>query len=641
MTSEAQDIKGAQSQGYNSAERIGRMFEDIIQYLGEHQGSGGSDSGGGGDGDVPSGTGLTMQTVWNNLAASGTSRQIHKDHLTNALSGYATTSAMNTALGNRLLKSTFESTTWWGRSVQTVNNQSVVKGDMTDVGNISMSGNLTMSGKLNINGIIIEKDSPGILKFNGSIYATGGVSALGNSSGGGGGGTVSLGTLLSSLDASSVLNTLPPSGSYYMKYTAGSGWSWSAGTDSGGTSYDPFDGHGAGLVPSATSETYKDTKFLNANGIWAVPAGSSVFSGGSPGLVPNGTGVESTKFLCADGQWKVPAGSGGGGTVTSIKVSVVDNSGLNVSATGANSSGAVTTSGIFTIGMATGYEIPSSTKLRKLDTLADKLSGNKLVADKLTTNTYTLWGETYILNGVPQSVDNKITVHQLWLKGKTNGVTHTSGLYIDNRNEYGTINWWRDTMQYDGTFCTFQRGDTTGSFNDESLVVFSSRAKFGQSVIIDGCKLTWNPSRRALEVTGNDGSAANLYATGGISALGFQSGGISSLDTFTFNSLTVNSQIDMPDGCLFTGDMYIGNTECSIYGITENNINSLRINGGDIIISGDALKIESDSTTLNGIYIESGEMTIPATGSLVFKYGNKEYEFNVSAAISTGILTER
>lgn len=73
---------------------------------------------------------------------------------------------------------------WWG--AHAVNG--VVSGDMTSVGSI------TMSGRLTIGGIVIEYDSGHqSLKFNGNIYATGGVTALGaDGQGGGGGGGASV-----------------------------------------------------------------------------------------------------------------------------------------------------------------------------------------------------------------------------------------------------------------------------------------------------------------------------------------------------------------------------------------------------------------------------------------------------------------
>lgn len=95
--------------------------------------------------------------------------------------GYFTNGVANSADTAARLSGTASKTAWgqtyWQNGVP--NN---VSGDMSSVGNITMSGKITIgSGN---NAFVIEVDSNGDLKFNGNIYATGGVSALGQSSGG-------------------------------------------------------------------------------------------------------------------------------------------------------------------------------------------------------------------------------------------------------------------------------------------------------------------------------------------------------------------------------------------------------------------------------------------------------------------------
>jgi hypothetical protein len=58
---------------------------------------------------------------------------------------------------------------------------------------------------------------------------------------------------------------------------------------------------------------------------------------------------------------------------------------------------------------------------------------------------------------------------------------------------------------------------------------------------IGNALLRWDSTNNALYVTKSDGTTANFYTTGGVSALGFQSGGVSSLDAFTINTLTTSS----------------------------------------------------------------------------------------------------
>ena len=62
---------------------------------------------------------------------------------------------------------------------------------------------------------------------------------------------------------------------------------------------------------------------------------------------------------------------------------------------------------------------------------------------------------------------------------------------------------------------------------------------------IGDVRLVWDSYNNALKVIKNDGTAGNLYATGGVSALGMQAG-VSAMDAMTFNYLKVNNRITLP-----------------------------------------------------------------------------------------------
>lgn len=110
------------------------------------------------------------------------------------LEGYFSNGKANSAAQADRLSGT-NSYTVWGQTYWQNGVPKSVTGALTNVTNI------TMSGQISIGGFVIEVVN-GDLKFNGNIYATGGVSALGQSSGGSGGATslsdlvdVQLGTL--------------------------------------------------------------------------------------------------------------------------------------------------------------------------------------------------------------------------------------------------------------------------------------------------------------------------------------------------------------------------------------------------------------------------------------------------------------
>lgn len=104
---------------------------------------------------------------------------------------------LNTALGyisdlqdkftgdaaNTALRLSTVSKTMWGNTYWTSGGVPTSVGTTTNPASLSNVTNITMSGQISIGGFVIEVVD-GKLKFNGDIYATGGVSALGQSSGG-------------------------------------------------------------------------------------------------------------------------------------------------------------------------------------------------------------------------------------------------------------------------------------------------------------------------------------------------------------------------------------------------------------------------------------------------------------------------
>lgn len=84
---------------------------------------------------------------------------------------------------NTALRLSTVSKTLWGNTYWTSGGVPTSVGTTTNPASLSNVTNITMSGQISIGGFVIEVVN-GDLKFNGNIYATGGVSALGQSSGG-------------------------------------------------------------------------------------------------------------------------------------------------------------------------------------------------------------------------------------------------------------------------------------------------------------------------------------------------------------------------------------------------------------------------------------------------------------------------
>lgn len=94
------------------------------------------------------------------------------------LQGYFTNGVANNAA-----RLSTVSKTLWGNTYWTSGGVPTSVGTTTSPASLSNVVNVTMSGKITIGGFVIEVVD-GKLKFNGDVYATGGVSALGQSSGG-------------------------------------------------------------------------------------------------------------------------------------------------------------------------------------------------------------------------------------------------------------------------------------------------------------------------------------------------------------------------------------------------------------------------------------------------------------------------
>ena len=74
----------------------------------------------------------------------------------------------------------------------------------------------------------------------------------------------------------------------------------------------------------------------------------------------------------------------------------------------------------------------------------------------------------------------------------------------------------------------------------------SGRTWIKQGLRIGDGVILWDSANNALKVQKQDGSVANLYATGGLSALGMTAG-VSSLDAMTFGNLTVTEKLTLDD----------------------------------------------------------------------------------------------
>jgi len=90
--------------------------------------------------------------------------------------------------------------------------------------------------------------------------------------------------------------------------------------------------------------------------------------------------------------------------------------------------------------------------------------------------------------------------------------------------------------QSSGVLTVVASGDATG--------LRIGTGSYADYVQVGNVRLTYDATNNALKVERQDGTAANLYATGALSALGMSTG-TGSIEEMTFGNITVNSRVSV------------------------------------------------------------------------------------------------
>ena len=355
-------------------------------------------------------------------------------------------------------------------------------------------------------------------------------------------------------------------------------------------------------------------------------------------------------------KWEYGSAGGGGGTVTSITAGT-GLSGGTITASGTiainstyqtyilNGETAYGWGNHATQGYATQTWVGQQGFLKSvafgdLTSHPSTLSGYGIT--DAVSNATTWWG---------RSVNNNVVVGNIDMNNgdainfKNSGGTLKSVLTLNQNNiliiGYGTNNSDYAT-QLRGAGISFYTYNNSAELN---VGEFSKSGRFWIKQATQGLRigdglLTWDASNNSLKVSDASGNAANLYALGGISALGFSSGSGST----AIDSLTVNSDIyvkDYADNSLkalsvtkatsatTVNYLNIGETWSALYHDT-------RIYGYNVqLVSGNGAYI----TSMNG----SGKVTFPNyiqasrfyldSSRYIYLSGSSLYYYNGSTSI--------
>ena len=365
-----------------------------------------------------------------------------------------------------------------------------------------------------------------------------------------------------------------------------------------------FKAHSANgdVVPNDTDTTITDIQAMF--GFWTnsyLSALGQNSGGGGGAMSLSGlvdvaiTSPQTGQVLTYDGtsgKWVNGAGGGGGGgTVTSVGVSMPTGFVVNGSP--------VSSSGTIQVTFVSGYSLLTATQTSNWNDAYDKrhthLNGS--VIDGITAYNVTSWntaatwvtnngsdvasmtwvGNNYLgINATAADATKLHTARTLWgqsfdgtanVSGSMTGVgTIQMGTYLamnTANSQPGLLveGYWESStgVQY----VTFGYHSPTNNTSwqtvdsqdvkilqlmvDANNTVAKKYALVKDALRIGDGLLLWDSTNGAFKVIKADGTAAHLYATGGVSALGM-SAGVSAVDAMTFGYLTVNNNLYIKNG---------------------------------------------------------------------------------------------
>ena len=320
-------------------------------------------------------------------------------------------------------------------------------------------------------------------------------------------------------------------------------------------------------------------------------------------------GLWTHQYLSALGQNS--SGGGGGGTVTSITTGT----GLT--------GGPITTSGTISINNTyqsyishgetayswgdhaqAGYATPSSVA-SQMQTYAKIQNGTITIGDNSITPLTqhqtvggTFWGQSWNNGGTVSG--NMTGVGTIKMTGHLYMHEGGTGIYL---NSDGTgIDWHDGSDSYVTSLLAFTSSMVTA--HQGLTIPVNKSLRIGDGV------LTWDAANNAFKVEKYDGTAANFYATGGVSALGVSTGG-------SVTNLTVSNNITVGNDLTLGGELMFGTNDASIYMDDYFYIES----GSTVSING--VECYSGNVWLNRLYLDTTRYLYVSGGTLYYYNGSE------------------
>lgn len=586
---------------------------------------------------------------------------------------------VDTAAITKIVNDTIKNFSWWG---QKINNNKV-------------DGNIVITK--GSHSFTIELDDNGNLKFNGNIYATGGITALGVGSTTSGGSGVYFGTLLTKLNSD---DPFPTANGQVLTYD-GTNFVWKTPTGGSGVTLNPTM---SAMNDQLDKTTLNTPQFLYWDGSTYTWKNESEISGGSGSIqvaqTPEYSGeseswVSATKLRfigitgtkptirqnsnkgCVDVGIPTGGGSGSSGTTAGklyfrkdtesnreaywngeSNFRIIFGSGLNVSwdsttqitlsATGGSSTGgSVDLSSYLTKTEAsTTYAVKSHThSAASITDFEDAVKGikvnNAAKADKANelNSEVTLWGNRFYGSnniGTTSSHANLRYVNNIYagdvfdIKAGNNSLLKVDGTpnvsvaygYRSNENAILSLYGNKTKIYTNGQNYHFD-------FVRNVFDVNSNQIHFGSET--NGGKISWDAANNAFKIEGN------VYATGGITALGVSNNATTSNNVdFTFRSVTANT-FNVKNSIQLSNSLSLVKYNNDVYLASGDGIShSIYLDGMDqnyyLDSQGRAYFSGLDCDIFNFGGVTNFEIinASSTTFTIQFEYNNKTYQFTPS-----------
>lgn len=567
---------------------------------------------------------------------------------------------------------------WWGRKFDPASKS--ITGEMSGVTGIefqSTNGETVIRKKLHL-------DKNGDLCFDGNLYATGGITALGSGGSTSGGSGVSLGTLLTKLNSD---NPFPTVNGQVLTYD-GSNFVWKTSTGSGvalnptmsamndqlgKTSY----GTPQFLYWTGSKYTWKNESEISGSGGSIQVAQTPEYAGESENWVSTTklrfVGITGTKPTirtnseksCVDVGIPVGGGSGSSGTTAGklrfyqdsseetwngeSDFKIIFGNGLNVtwdshsqitlSASGGSGGSTSTSVSWSDVTNKPSTFTPSShthstSDINGLSNYVRGITVNN--ADKATqlANPRLIWGQSFNgtgdINGNLKMGSAGGGSIQLWMNNgnmldRTDNTLHIG--YGLKESSDGEIN-------LDANVTKIYTDNYSKHYDFKSNVfdVNSNQIHFGTDS--NGGRISWDAANNAFKIEGN------VYATGGITALGVSNNATTSnnLD-FTFKSVTADSAT--VDKLYLRKEygygLFVG-TKCALWGAIETDAIHFGGNFTQVYMTEWVVLNSNSKQCYFATRIQSAKGLSLLDGYLDVKYNGTTYKFDFAKAKELGLL---